>query len=134
MRTTMPDELNQMLKLYAKGEWVKYGIGALTCIGAGIFIAFGPAGLEEETPYHLEIAICFFVWGLLLLLALFVVRIRSLLVSFITGLFAILSGWLAYDIGPSSVQFYISAIFAPILAYVSIRHFWAVFSGADLSK
>lgn len=130
----MYNELETAMKLHSKGQWIKYVIGAFTCIGAGVFIAFGPAGLEEETPYHLEIALIFFVWGVLLLLALFVVRIRSLLVSFITGIIAVVSGFLAYDVGPSSLQFYISAVFAPVFAYVSVRHLWAVFSGDDLSK
>jgi hypothetical protein len=61
---------------------------AVGTIVVGVVFVIGPGGLREEIPVHVPLGLGFVGLGVLMLLALVSVRVKSLFVGVVTGLFS----------------------------------------------
>ena len=67
---------------------IKYVFGILgTFLGGGVII-YGPGTMPQEIPYHVEIGWGFISLGVLMMLAMINVRVKSFLLAIVTGLFS----------------------------------------------
>lgn len=76
---------------------IKFAVGALGSIAAGLVIASGPGTLPEEIPYYVEIGMGFVGFGVLMLLALVSVRVKALLVAIVVGLVSAVALFAAFS-------------------------------------
>ena len=109
--------------------WV--GFVSLATICVGLFFAVAPVESLRQTPYAVEAGVALMVFGAVMFLALFIVRVKALLLFFLSGLVAAGCGGLAYTSGPQSWEFYVYGILAVLISFFSLSCLYSVFTGED---
>lgn len=110
---------------------IKFVFGAMGTIIGGAVIASGPGTMPNDIPFHIPLGLTFIAVGVLMFVALFSTRVKSLLVGLVVGLFSAGGLFVAFAGNLNILHAWLVGIVSALASLYAVQCFVSVFTGKD---